>query len=115
MFVNPLRAALVGAAVVNRLMNVQPAPDVSLDDLQGWLRELATTSDERTIRDRLGDVLTGLDAQARLVDGSFEVTYLWLIGKLQALGNALNERADTDHVVKTVNSLATKLADALDS
>lgn len=116
MFVNPVRAALVGAAIVARLIgDTRPAPDVSLDDLQAWLRELATASDENAIRDRLGDVVTGLDAQAPLVDSPFEVTYLWLIVKLQALGNSLERRSDTDHVIRTVNSLATQLADALDA
>lgn len=114
MFMNPARTALVGAAIATRLIgDTQPAPNVSLDDLEAWLRELATTSDENAIRARLGDVVTGLDAQAPLVDSPFEVTYLWLIVKLRALGKALADRADTGHVVRTVNSLATKLADAL--
>jgi hypothetical protein len=116
LFMNPLRAALVGAAVITRLFGTtRPAPNVSLDDLQSRLRELATASDEDAIRERLGDVVTGLDAQAPLVDRPFEVTYLWLIAKLQTLGTALEEETDTDHVIRTVNSLATTLADALDA
>ncbi|GLY69243.1 hypothetical protein [Amycolatopsis taiwanensis] len=84
-----------------------------VDDLQATLRELAATRDEGEIRAGLGTVIAGLDAQASLVSRPFEVTYLWLIVKMQALCNALAERTDTDRVIETVHRLATELADAL--
>lgn len=119
MFANPVRAALVGAAVGARLIGnvlgprTRPAPSISLDDLQARFRELATTRDEDEIRTGLGKVIAGLDAQAPLVSGPSEVTYLWLIVKMQSLCNALEENTDTARVVETVHSLATELADAL--
>jgi hypothetical protein len=139
-FTNPIRAALVGAVVATRLIGgagaaatraqtvdrlagaaggllprSQPAPRISLDDLQVELRELATTGDSTGIRDGLGLVIAGLDAQAPLVSSPFEVTYLWLLGKLESLRSAAADKGDDDDVIHTVNTLAAELADALDS
>lgn len=88
-------------------------PSMSLDDLQARLRELAAAHDVGAIRDGLDAVVDGLDAQAPLVSDQFEVTYVWLIGKLRALCRALDHRADPQRLVGTVNTLATELADAL--
>lgn len=118
-FANPVRAALVSAAIgARQISNVlaprtRPVPGISLDDLGTTFRELAAARDEGEIRTGLGNVIAGLDAQAPLVSGPFEVTYLWLIVKMQSLCNKLEENTDTDRVIETVNSLATELADAL--
>jgi hypothetical protein len=137
-FTNPIRAALIGAVVATRLIGgagaaatrapavdrpagpallprTQPAPHISLDDLQAELRVLATAGDSTGIQDGLGLVIAGLDAQAPLVSSPFEVTYLWLLVKLESLRSAVAEKRGDDGVIHTVNALAAELAEALSS
>lgn len=58
-------------------------------------------------------MIAGLEAQAVLVPGDLEPTYVWLLVKLQVLRDACAGRSDTGDVVRVVNALATELADAL--
>ncbi|MFD2417348.1 hypothetical protein [Amycolatopsis pigmentata] len=120
-----IRAAFTGAAVVAGLLGrasvapgsprALPAPRVSFDELGAQFRTLATAGDVTTIGAALGTVIAGLETQAVLVPGDYEPTYVWLLGKLRGLRDACAERRDTGTIVRSVNALATELADALHS
>ncbi|HKS45249.1 MAG TPA: hypothetical protein VJT49_09055 [Amycolatopsis sp.] len=86
---------------------------VPLDELQSVLRLLATTSSARQVKAGLTVVIETLDAQSFLVTTPFEDTFGWLTLKLRTLRTAVEERADHG-VLRQVNALAARLADALE-